>query len=145
MQLTTHTDYALRLLIYMMSHPGRKVTTAEVAEAYGISRHHLTKVAKSLTRGGWLVASRGSGGGLILAPHAAESRIGDIVRYSERGLNLAECFDKSTNTCPLIRVCLLKSVLDRAKHAFMEVLDASTLRDIAANPSELKPLFSKQR
>ena len=46
MQLTTHTDYALRLLIYLMSHRSRKVSTREVAEAYAISLHHLAKVAK---------------------------------------------------------------------------------------------------
>ena len=69
MQLTTHTDYALRLLIYLVSHPDRNVSTSEVSAAYGISLHHLTKVAKSLTKGGWLIAARGAGGGLQLAAH----------------------------------------------------------------------------
>lgn len=62
MQLTTHSDYALRLLIYLTSHQTRKVSTREVADAYGISLNHLTKVAKSLTKAGWLLAARGGGG-----------------------------------------------------------------------------------
>src|SRR5947209_9217429 len=63
-QLTYHTDFALRVLIYLADRPGEKATTREMAGFYGISLHHLTKVAKSLTRAGWLTATRGAGGGL---------------------------------------------------------------------------------
>ncbi len=141
MQLTTHTDYALRLLIYLMSHDTRKVSTREVADAYGISLHHLTKVAKSLTKGGWLVAVRGGGGGLMLAPHTPETRIGEIVRYTEFTCDLAECFNAARNTCPITAVCHLKPVLYRARRAFFDVLDTVTVRDIAGNQEELHPLF----
>ena len=143
MQLTTHTDYALRLLIYLMSQDARKVSTREVADAYGISLHHLTKVAKSLTKAGWLISAKGGGGGLMLAPHTPETRIGEIVRHTEFTRDIAECFDPSTNTCPITRICHLKPVLYRARRAFFEVLDAVTVRDIARNPEELNPIFAK--
>lgn len=142
MQLTTHTDYALRLLLYLMTHPQRKVSTKEVAEAYGISLHHLTKVAKSLTRGGWLIAARGAGGGLELAAHTPATRIGEIVRYTEFTRDLAECFTPQTNTCPITAVCRLKPVLYRAQKAFFDVLDGVTVQEIARNPAELQPIFS---
>src|SRR3954469_19750668 len=54
-QLNYHTDYALRVLTYLTVRPGRRVSTREMAEFYGISLHHLTKVAKFLTQRGWLV------------------------------------------------------------------------------------------
>jgi Rrf2 family transcriptional regulator, nitric oxide-sensitive transcriptional repressor len=145
MQLTTHTDYALRLLIYLMSQGPRKVSTREVAAAYGISLHHLTKVAKSLTRGGWLISARGGGGGLMLAPHTPETRIGEIVRYTEFTCDIAECFNTAGNTCPITAVCRLKPVLYRARRAFFEVLDTVTVRDIARNPEELNPLLATSR
>lgn len=141
MQLTTHSDYALRLLIYLMSHPSRKVSTREVADAYGISLHHLTKVAKSLTKAGWLVAARGGGGGLTLAPHTPGVRVGEIIRYTETTIDVAECFTASTNTCPIIGVCRLKPVLYRARKAFFDVLDSVTIQEIARNPGELNPVF----
>ena len=142
MQLTTHTDYALRLLLYLMSHDSRNVSTREVAEAYGISLNHLTKVAKSLTRGGWLVSARGGGGGLQLAPHTTEATVGEIVRFSETTCNLAECFNAKSNTCPIIQVCRLKTVLHRAQHAFFSVLDAVPLREIAGNADDLARVFA---
>jgi Rrf2 family transcriptional regulator, nitric oxide-sensitive transcriptional repressor len=137
MQLTTHTDYALRLLLFVMSQAPRKVTTREVADAFGISLHHLTKVAKSLTRAGWLVSARGSGGGLQLAQHTPDVSVGEIVRYTETNCDLAECFSKQSNTCPLTTVCRLKGVLHRAQHAFFTVLNGVTLREIAGNRAEI--------
>jgi len=145
MQLTTHSDYALRLLIYLMSHPSRKVSTREVAEAYGISLHHLTKVAKSLTKAGWLVAARGGGGGLTLAAHTPKTRIGEIVRYTETSCDVAECFTPTTNTCPIIGVCRLKPVLYRARKAFFDVLDTVTIQQIAGNPEELNEILDTPR
>jgi Rrf2 family nitric oxide-sensitive transcriptional repressor len=141
MQLTTHSDYALRLLIYLMSYRTRKVSTREVADAYGISLHHLTKVAKSLTKAGWLVAARGGGGGLTLAAHTPNVRVGEIIRYTETNINVAECFTAATNTCPIIGVCHLKPVLYRARKAFFDVLDSVTIQEIARNPGSLNPIF----
>jgi len=57
-QLNYHTDYALRVLTYLAVRPGRRVSTREMAEFYGISLHHLTKVAKFLSQRGWLVTTR---------------------------------------------------------------------------------------
>lgn len=145
MQLTTHTDYALRLLLYLLSHETRNVSTREVAEAYGISLNHLTKVAKALTKAGWLVTARGGGGGLQLAPHTADATVGEIVRFSETTCSLAECFNPKANTCPLIQVCRLKTVLHRAQHAFFSVLDAVSLRSIAENRDELGMVFAASR
>lgn len=129
-QLTYHTDYALRILIYLMSAPGRKVTTREMADFYGVSLNHLTKVAKALTRAGWLTTSRGAGGGLLLAPHTADTKVGEIVRYAESGA-LVECFVPAINTCPITASCRLKPVLYKARRAFYDVLDAHTVRELA--------------
>jgi len=59
-QLTKQTDYALRLLIYLAA-VGRRVSIAEVAEAQGISRTHLMKIANLLTVRGFIAAARGRG------------------------------------------------------------------------------------
>lgn len=141
MRLTAHTDYALRLLIFLMTHHPRRVSTKEAAQAYGISLNHLTKVAKALTKGGWIVTSKGGGGGLTLAPHTPETRLGEIVRYSETDCDMAECFRLKENTCPIIGICRLKPVLYRARQAFFEVLDGVTIREIARNAEELRKVM----
>jgi Rrf2 family nitric oxide-sensitive transcriptional repressor len=145
MQLTTHTDYSLRLLLFVLSQAPRTVSTREAAEAYGISLNHLTKVAKALTRGGWLVAVRGGGGGLQAASHATKSTVGEIVRFSETTCDLAECFNPRGNTCPLAQVCRLKGVLHQAQLAFFAVLDGVTLGEIAGNRKDLNRIFAPRR
>ncbi len=130
MKLTYRTDYALRVLIYLMNRPGQKVTTREMAEFYGISLNHLTKVAKALTRAGWLKTERGASGGLMLAPHTADTRLGEIVRLTETA-EVVECFTPKTNTCPITARCELKPILYKAQSAFYSVLDAHTVRDLA--------------
>lgn len=62
MRMTTMTDYAIRLLMYVAQQPGRLCTIAEVAKAYGISEAHLMKVTHQLGLNGWLETVRGKGG-----------------------------------------------------------------------------------
>ncbi|MDZ4290116.1 MAG: Rrf2 family transcriptional regulator [Prosthecobacter sp.] len=139
MQLTYHTDYALRVLIYMMGRPEQKVTTREMADFYGVSLNHLTKVAKRLTKAGWLESTRGSGGGLLLAEHTPDAKVGEIVRQTE-SWELVECFTPKTNTCPIAGACHLKPMLFHARRAFFDVLDAHTVRDLAkSTPIPAKP------
>lgn len=138
MQLTYHTDYALRLLIYLVMHPGETVSTRAVADYYGISLNHLTKVAKQLTQGGWLLSTRGVKGGLRLADHTLSAKVGDIVRFTEN-TDLVECFTPGTNTCPISRACFLKPMLYQARAAFFGVLDGYTVRDLAWQAATLFP------
>ncbi len=142
MQLTSYTDYGLRVLVYLMSQPERRATTREIAEAYGISLNHLTKVTKDLTKAGWLIGTRGAGGGVRLAEHTPDVRLGDIVRHTE-SFELLECFNLKTNTCGIARCCQLRGVLFEAKKAFLEVLDAKTLRDVTGNADALRRHFSE--
>ena len=77
MRLTNFSDYALRILMYAaVVQDGRLITIEETAEAYGISRAHLMKVANQLTRAGYLKAVRGRSGGLTLAKRPASNRTG---------------------------------------------------------------------
>lgn len=140
MHLTAHTDYALRVFIYLLSQPERRVTAREVAEAYRISYHHVAKVAKMLTQKGWLRAARGSGGGLELAPHVPEMKVGEIVRELER-TDLAECFQPALNTCPIHRCCQLKAALFQARQAFFAALNQYTVRDLVGDPAPLQHAF----
>ena len=52
MQLTSFTDYGLRMLMRMASAPDRAFSTAELAEEFKLSRNHLTKIMQRLAQGG---------------------------------------------------------------------------------------------
>ena len=125
MQLTKFTDFGLRALMRMAAEPSRTFTTSELATAFKISHHHLTKIVRDLARAGLVIAQRGAGGGVKLARSPQEIRIGDVVRLLERPI--VECFRADGGLCTLTAGCRLKSRLARAREAFMKELDATTL------------------
>ncbi|MGK2941372.1 MAG: Rrf2 family transcriptional regulator [Immundisolibacter sp.] len=95
MQLTLFTDYCFRVLIYLAQQPQRRVTVTELSDYYGISRHHLVKVAHWLGRQGYVTTSRGRQGGLCPARPAPDIGIGQLARATEPGFDLVECFDSA--------------------------------------------------
>lgn len=144
MQLTLFSDYSLRVLLYLASHAGERVALPEISAAYGISQHHLVKVVQRLIEEGWVQSTRGRGGGLTLACAAGDINVGRVVRASEPHLNLVECFDPASNTCPIAGACGLKQVLTRAREAFLEELDRHTLADFAPKAPALIRLWKRQ-
>ena len=66
MQITSYTDYALRVLIYLASSPDRQATITEISDFYNISRNHLVKVVHQLGSKGFVKTTRGKGGGFSL-------------------------------------------------------------------------------
>jgi Rrf2 family nitric oxide-sensitive transcriptional repressor len=159
MQLTQFTDYALRILLFLGHQPTVAVSDGsatggpeserlpavlDIGRAYGISIHHLSKVAQRLGQLGFIVTSRGRTGGLRLARPPSEIRLGDLVRATEQ-LNLVECFDPVKNTCPINGACELKRVLREASQQFLHTLDRYTLADVMSQRQELVQLWGKGR
>lgn len=134
MQLSLHADYALRVLLYAGSNPKTTVTTQQISTAYGISRNHLVRVVQTLGEVGYVRVTQGRAGGLMLAKAPEEIRLGQVVRDAEPNLRLVECFDRATNTCPIIDSCGLKGPLRKALEAFLAELDKYTLADLLAGP-----------
>lgn len=131
-RLTQWTDYSLRVLMYCAATQGRATppTISEIAQAHGISRSHLTKIAMTLSAAGWLETTRGRGGGLRLLQAADQINLGAVVRQTETDFTLVECFDSAENTCRLNGLCKLKDTLHEAMAQYLAVLDKVTLADL---------------
>jgi len=140
MRLTAHTDYSLRLLIYLALRPDTPATVAEVAAANDLSQHHLAKVSQNLVRLGYLRAMRGRNGGIILAVPAGEINLGDLVRSIEPDWNLVGCFS-DPDSCAITPACRLKGLLKDATDAFLGVLDQHSVGDLIANRQRLGTLL----
>lgn len=138
MRLNLQSDYALRLLMHLTANEGRRVTIADVAERYRISKNHLMKVAHVLGREGFIETVRGRTGGLSLARRPEAIAIGDVVRRMEGDFALVECFPGGAGGCPITRVCRLKGVLNEALSAFLAVLDQYTIGDLTKGNSGLR-------
>ncbi len=118
-------------------HPDRIVRMEDVAEAHGISKAHLMKAARQLGQLGYLENLRGRTGGVRLAMPPGKIVIGAVVRHTEGDLDLVECFNVDTNTCPLIGVCKLSAVFRTGLRAFLAELDKVTLEDMVSDRRKL--------
>src|SRR5258708_7164285 len=112
MRLTMHTDFALRLLMLLAMEPDELHTIEEIARRYDISRNHLMKVTQTLAQAGFIDSLRGRGGGLRLARQTAKINLGDVIRATEDGFNLVECFDGKHNHCAITAAIQAETGID---------------------------------
>jgi len=130
MQLTLYTDYSLRVLLYLGQRPNQRTTISQISEHFNISRNHLVKVVHNLGKLELIHTIRGKNGGMILAQEPKNINIATVIQNIEPHMNLLECFDDETNTCPITMDCGLKHILFKAKRSFLEVLKGHTLADL---------------
>lgn len=131
MRLTLHTDYALRVLVHVGLRDGELVTINEIAECYGISKNHLTKVVHELGRAGFLETVRGKYGGVRLLADPNTLRLGAFIRAVEDDFALARCLkDDEQENCLLHTACLARGAFRQGLEAFFQTLDRYTLADM---------------
>jgi Rrf2 family nitric oxide-sensitive transcriptional repressor len=129
MRLTLQTDFALRTLMFLAA-KGQRATAGEVAQLYGVSSHHMSKVVNQLARLGYVRSIRGIGGGFELARDAAEIRLGEVIEAFEGNMHLLDCV-ASENVCVIESFCKLKGALREAEQLQLDFLNQHTLADVA--------------
>lgn len=142
MRLTLHTDYALRVLVYVGLHDGDLVTISEIAEFYGISKNHLTKVVHQLGRAGYLETVRGKYGGIRLMIDPEKVLLGRFIRETEADFSLVRCMRESDEErCLIGGHCIAHRALREGMIAFFQALDQYTLAEmIAAERDTVLPM-----
>lgn len=135
MQLTRFTDLGLRVLMYLARPiPERTtpVTIPEVARHFDVSRNHLVKVVHFMAQQGWVITTRGKGGGMVLAAAPESYRLGTLIRTLEGEAPLIDCAEPP---CALRDGCRLNVALEAARQAFYHTLDLHSLADTVASPT----------
>lgn len=129
MRLTGHTDYSLRVLMYL-NQEQRLITLNELAEKLDISKNNLIKVSNQLAKLGFIETSKGRTGGLLIKKETGLKTITEIIRQTEESFYLAECFSTKQCECSFLKNCLLKRSLKNALQAFFDTLEQTTINDV---------------
>lgn len=145
MQLTKHTDYAFRTLIYLAANTDRLCNIQEVAETFALSKSHLMKIVNQMVHAGWVESVRGKNGGIRLAKSPQEINVAGVVTRMEQTLSPINCDEP---LCAINSHCVLKSVLWKAQREFMQYLQNYTLADVITDPTvqilQVQPLSDTQ-
>ena len=139
MRLTRYTDYSLRVLIHLALHDERLCSIGEISRTYDLSHNHLMKVVNALAHEGFIETVRGRAGGMRLARSADLITVGEVVRKTEEGFQLADC-----SGCALAPACGLTGVLAQGMQAMMTVFESFTIADLLSDRATMRRLTNKE-
>ncbi|MDO4444193.1 MAG: Rrf2 family transcriptional regulator [Bacillota bacterium] len=119
MQLSSTTDYAIRITLYLLKHK-RIVRSGELSEELKIPKTYILKVTKKLEHAGIVKSYQGVMGGIDIQKEAEEITLWDIVNVTEDTRIIKKSFDedeycdkKNPETCSVRKMyAFLQRVLD---------------------------------
>ena len=83
MKLQTATRLGLYAVLELARDPERTLSSADLAERFGVSNHHLAKVLGTLSNAGLVRGGRGASGGYRFTGNRKRTTLMDIVALFE--------------------------------------------------------------
>ncbi len=133
--LSRRCEYALRALVDLglAREAGRPlVHVGEIADRERIPEKFLEQILLGLRKAGYLRSRRGRAGGYALAKSPRSIRMGSVVRQVDGPLAPISCVSRTAYapcSCPEEDLCGVRMVMEDARNALVEALDAWTLAD----------------
>lgn len=134
-RVNAFADVCLRILMLLAARPGEQRTTREIAAAIGIPYNQVSKAVLRLGQLGHVDVQRGRVGGVRISTTGLEARPGSILRSLDERADVVDCTRADGSACPLIAGCRLRSAFARAREAFYDELDHTTVRELSASPT----------
>jgi Rrf2 family protein len=137
--VTQTTRYTLRILGYLVDHPGRRILGREIASGTGIPANYLSKILSQLRKRGYVDGRKGWGGGFLLCEKALSSSLAEVLdlfkgtKAEDRRciFELRDC--DSGNPCPL------HSQWERVRGEYNGVLMSLAVKDLKARADSFSP------
>ncbi len=138
MKISTKGRYGVRMMLSLVLHYEKGTLALKtIAKEQGISEKYLEQIIGPLTKSGVVKSYRGAQGGYILARPPAEITVGEVLEILEGSLSPVECVD--SHSCPHADLCVSLTLWSRIKDAVHEVVDNTTLADMAEEYMEKHP------
>ncbi len=128
-KISDATALALHSMVHLAMEREGHSTTAEIAELFKASRHHLAKVHQRLTKAGLVKSNRGPAGGVSLAKDPAEITLLEIYEVMEGEMHCNPCLF-GNEACPR-RDCVLQNLLPGLALQVRDYFDQTTLEQLA--------------
>ena len=129
MKLQKASRYALYAVLHLASEPGRQFSTADIAESYGVSIHHLAKVMRTLVRSGLIDSVRGVGGGYRFTGNLRRTTLWDVIHEFESLKSVIDTPDDLTGNAGIV-IRGLDSVMGEIDDLNRATLDSITLKTL---------------
>jgi Rrf2 family protein len=153
MRLSKRGEYGLRAMIMLAGtpEPGASfpmVQIKEISQREQISAKFLEQILLTLKNAGLLHSKMGVGGGYYLAKPSSEITLGQIFRTLDGPVAPIKCVSQMAYEpcgCPDEETCGLRMVMGDVRNAIADILDTTTLADVAKRQNMIrKKLGSKK-
>jgi Rrf2 family protein len=136
MRLSKRGEYGLRAMIDLATWKGEGgvVQIKEIAQHEHIPAKFLEQILLALKNAGLLHSKMGLGGGYYLAKPAGQITLGHIIRVLDGPLAPIRCVSQMAYEpcgCPDEAACGLRMVMFDVRSAISNILDHTTLADVA--------------
>jgi len=136
MRLSKRGEYGLRAMIDLATwnHEAEMFQIKDIAAREQIPPKFLEQILLSLKNAGLLHSKMGVGGGYYLAKPANEIALGHIFRVLDGPLAPIRCVSQMAYEpcgCPDEETCGLRLVMLDVRNAIADILDHTTLADVA--------------
>ena len=131
MQLNRSGEYGLKGVVFLAKQPLERLSlVSEISREEKIPEKFLAKIFQRLSKVGLLRSTRGANGGFTLGrpPHQITMRA--VIEAIEGPIALNRCLLRE-GECQEEKGCALHEVLGEAQERFLEVLDRTTVEDLA--------------
>lgn len=131
-RLSRLTDYGIVLMAHLAGDAsGATHAAREVAEGTSLPLPVVSKILKTLARGGLLVSHRGAKGGYSLARPAREITVPEMIAVLEGPIHLTDC-TLHAGACAQESSCGVREPWQRINAVVQQALERITLADLAA-------------
>jgi Rrf2 family protein len=143
MRISKRGEYGMRALIALASMPvpGGVMQIKDIAAREQIPVKFLEQILLTLKNAGLVKSRMGSGGGYYLNKPANQITLGQVVRILDGPLAPITCVSQTayeTCGCPDEETCGLRLVMLDVRNAISNILDCTTLADVARRVEVVK-------
>ena len=136
MIVSTKGRYALRVMVDLAQRGEEYVPLKEIAEAEHISQKYLESIMTVLSKGGFVDAVHGKGGGYRLNRSPDKYTIGSILKLTEGSLAAVSCTNQGPAACSRSECCQAKPMWDRLDKMIDDFFEGITIADLLKDTKE---------
>ena len=131
MIVSTKGRYALRVMVHFAKRGGEEfIPLKEIAEAEGISQKYLESIMTLLSKGGFVDAVHGKGGGYRLNRKPEEYTVGSILKVTEGDLSAVSCTSQGAAACSRSECCDTLHMWEKLDKLINDFFESYTIADL---------------
>jgi Rrf2 family protein len=144
MKLSVRGEYALRAMQVLardFQEDDSVVRIQEISEKQNIPKRFLEQILNDLKSAGLVMSKRGVAGGYRLQRKPELITLAEIIRHIEGPLAPVSCVSEKYYekcSCPDESRCAIRSVMKEVRDSIVQVMEATTLADLASRAESLE-------